>query len=69
IVKCLNSIINGNRGKDILILGHKGVNRVILCHILDMDLSKVFSFEQDYGCLNIIDFFPDNTKIVKLING
>ncbi|MBW2339716.1 MAG: histidine phosphatase family protein [Deltaproteobacteria bacterium] len=69
IVKCLNSIINGNRGKDILILGHKGVNRVILCHILDMDLSNVFSFEQDYGCLNIIDFFPDNTKVVKLING
>jgi alpha-ribazole phosphatase len=69
IVKCLESIVSSNQGKDILILGHKGVNRIILCHILDMDLSKVFGFEQDYGCLNIIDFFPDNTKVVKLVNG
>jgi alpha-ribazole phosphatase len=69
IVKCLESIASSNHGKDILILGHKGVNRVILCHIMDMSLSKVFSIEQDYGCLNIIDFFPDNTKVVKLING
>ena len=69
IVKCLESIISSNQGNDILILGHKGVNRIILCHVLDIDLSKVFSFEQDYGCLNIIDFFPDNTKVVKLVNG
>jgi len=69
IVKCLESIVSSNHGRDILILGHKGVNRVILCHILDMSLSKVFSIEQDYGCLNIIDSFPDNTKVVRLING
>ncbi len=69
VVKCVNSILEANHGKDILILGHKGVNRVILCHLLDVDLTKVFTFEQDYGCLNIIDFFPDKTMVVKLING
>jgi alpha-ribazole phosphatase len=66
---CLNSILVGNHDGDILIVGHKGVNRVILCHILGLDLSNVFLFEQDYGCLNVIDFFHDTTKVIKLING
>ena len=66
---CLNSILAGNHDKDILIVAHKGVNRVILCHLLGLDLSNVFLFEQGYGCLNVIDFFPDNTKVIKLING
>lgn len=69
VVKCVTSILEANHGKDVLIMGHKGVNRVILCHLLDVDLSKVFGFEQHYGCLSIIDFFPDNTMVVKLING
>jgi len=69
VVKCVNSILEDRHGKDVLIMGHKGVNRVILCHLLDVDLTKVFTFEQNYGCLNIIDFFPDNTMVVKLING
>jgi alpha-ribazole phosphatase len=66
---CLNSILAGNHDRDILIVGHKGVNRVILCHLLELDLSNVFLFEQDYGCLNMIDFLHDNAKVIKLING
>jgi len=69
ISACLNSILAGNHDRDILIVAHKGVNRVILCHLLELDLSNVFVFQQDYGCLNVIDFFPDNTKVIKLING
>jgi alpha-ribazole phosphatase len=69
ITTCLNSILASNHERDILIVAHKGVNRVILCHLLELDLSKVFVFQQDYGCLNVIDFFPDNTKVIKLING
>ena len=66
---CFNSILADNHDRDILIVAHKGVNRVILCHLLGLDLSNVFVFEQDYGCLNVIDFFPDNSKVIKLING
>jgi alpha-ribazole phosphatase len=66
---CLNSILAGNHDRDILIVGHKGVNRVILCHLLELDLSNVFLFEQDYGCLNVVDFLHDNAKAIKLING
>lgn len=38
----------------ILIIGHAGINRVILCHILGIPLGNVFRFEQSYGCLNLI---------------
>ena len=69
IIKAFDLIIHKNRGKDILIVAHGGVNRIILCHVLDIDFSKMFNFEQDYGCLNIIDFFPDNIKVLKLVNG
>jgi alpha-ribazole phosphatase len=55
-------------GNDIVIVAHGGVNRVILSHALGLDLSRIFNIQQDYGCLNIIDYFPDSV-LVQLING
>jgi len=37
-----------------LLVGHAGVNRVILCHLLGMPLDNLFRLRQDYGCMNII---------------
>jgi alpha-ribazole phosphatase len=37
-------------------------------HALGLDLSRAFNIVQDYGCLNIIDYFPDAVG-VKLMNG
>lgn len=68
VITCLRDILSKNRGKNILLVGHGGVNRVILCHALGLELSRLFNLHQDYGCLNIIDYFPDNT-VVRLING
>ncbi|GBC59421.1 alpha-ribazole phosphatase [Desulfonema ishimotonii] len=39
---------------NLLIVAHAGVNRVILCHILGMPLSRLFRLGQDYACLNTI---------------
>lgn len=38
----------------IAIVGHAGVNRVILCHVLGIPLENLFRFEQSYGCVNLI---------------
>ena len=38
----------------ILIVGHAGVNRVILCHVLGIPLENLFRLEQSYGCVNLI---------------
>ena len=39
----------------VLIVGHAGVNRVILCDLLGIPLKNLFRLGQDYGALNIID--------------
>jgi alpha-ribazole phosphatase/probable phosphoglycerate mutase len=68
IVPCLKGILEEQNGNDILIVAHGGVNRVILCHALGLDIANLFNIYQDYGCLNIIDYYP-NHPIVRLING
>jgi alpha-ribazole phosphatase/probable phosphoglycerate mutase len=68
IMACLNQIRSEQNGNDIALVVHGGVNRVILCNALGLDLKNMFSIQQDYGCLNIIDYLPDS-KVVKLMNG
>lgn len=64
----LRHMLEEERGRDILLVAHGGVNRVILCSALGIDLSNIFNIQQDYGCLNIIDYFSDHA-LVRLING
>ena len=68
ILDCFKRILAENNGSDIMVVAHGGVNRAILCSALDLDLSRIFNIHQDYGCLNIIDYFPDST-LVRLVNG
>jgi|Deesub1362A_J573_1020465.scaffolds.fasta_scaffold00964_16 alpha-ribazole phosphatase/probable phosphoglycerate mutase len=51
----------------IAIVAHGGVNRIILCELLGMPLENIFRIEQDYACLNIIDFH-DGYPVVKALN-
>ena len=44
-----------NAQKDVLIVAHAGVNRVIICHVIDIPLKNLFRIGQDYCALNIID--------------
>jgi probable phosphoglycerate mutase len=46
--------IVGGMGGNILIVGHAGVNRTILCHVLGMPLANLFRIEQPYGSMSII---------------
>jgi probable phosphoglycerate mutase len=39
---------------NLLIVGHAGVNRVILCRLLGMPLNNLFCIGQDYAGINII---------------
>jgi len=68
IIPCLKRILEAQNGNDILIVAHGGVNRAILCDALGLDIKNLFNISQDYGCLNIIDYYP-NHPIVKLTNG
>ncbi len=68
IIPSLKSILEQQKGNDILLVGHGAINRVILCDVLGLDLTAIFRLQQDFGCLNIIDYFPDST-LIRWING
>ena len=68
ILHCFERILAEQKDNDFVMVAHGGVNRVILCKALGLDLSRLFNIHQDYGCLNIIDYFPDST-LVRLVNG
>lgn len=52
VLPAFHEILNTTRG-NILIVGHAGVNRIILSRILSRPLEKLFEIGQDYGCLNV----------------
>jgi alpha-ribazole phosphatase len=50
-----------------VIVGHAGINRIILCQILGISLEKIFELEQNFGCTNIIRFDESGYKL-KVLN-
>jgi hypothetical protein len=44
------------------------VNRLILCTFLGLPYTHMLRFEQDPGCLNIIDFAKRGRPYVRLMN-
>lgn len=68
IDRAFERIQKEQEGRDVVIVAHGGVNRVILCRALGLLPSNLYHIQQDYGCLNIIDYFPD-AVVVKLMNG
>lgn len=68
VMKKLTLILDEWKGKNIVLLAHGGVNRVILFDALNLDLQLLPRIDQDYGCLNIIDYYADG-PVVKLVNG
>jgi len=65
----LKEIVAAHRGENVLVVGHGGMNRVLLLDAIDAPLASLFNIEQKYGCLNIIDYYEDGRAVVNLLNG
>jgi probable phosphoglycerate mutase len=52
----------------IAVVGHAGVNRLLLCRLLGMPVQNMFRLGQDYGCINVVELGRGGTR-VRLING
>jgi len=55
VIPLFEKIVHSMSG-NVLIVGHAGVNRIILCHILGLSLTRLFRVGQDYGCLNVLQY-------------
>lgn len=52
---------------NMLIVGHSGFNKVVLCKWLRMPIDRLFTISQDYGCCNTI-MEKDNHFFVQSMN-
>lgn len=62
-------IVSAHPGQELALLLHGGVNRVILAHVLGLDLNNLFRLDQSFGALNIIEHYEDGMAVLKLLNG
>jgi probable phosphoglycerate mutase len=67
VVAALEDIMASSSG-NIVIIGHAGGIRLLLCHMLGMPMANLFRIAQDYGCLNVIQCGSTGYQ-VKLMNG
>lgn len=67
IVGAVSNIVNSTEG-NVLIVGHAGTNRLLLCRILGIPIDNLFLVSQDYGCINILTYDAGQFR-VKLLNG
>jgi len=68
VIGAFDTIITNHKGENVVMIAHGGVNRIVLCHLMGVPLENIFRIEQDYGALNIVEFW-DRYPVVKLING
>ena len=69
VMPVINEIVERHEGQELLVVGHGGVNRVVLLNAIGAPLARMFNIEQSYGCYNIIDYYADGKVTVKLLNG
>lgn len=68
ILKGMKSLLKEDQGKDILLVAHAGVNRIILAQALGLQFKNMFLMEQSYACLNIVEYYGTVSRVV-LVNG
>lgn len=69
VLPAIARIVERHRGEEVLVVAHGGVNRAILMDAIGAPLGSLFSIDQRYCCLNIIDYYADGNSVVQLANG
>jgi len=67
VMRAFFDIMESIKG-NVLIVGHAGVNRLLLCYILGMPIENIFRISQDYACVNIVVSNQSKYRIA-LLNG
>lgn len=65
VLSALEEILISLAG-NVLIVGHAGVNRIILSRALGMSRENLFKIAQDYGCLNVLMPGDFGLKVITL---
>lgn len=55
-VRFMNSVLSQDDWQTILVVAHGGINNALLAYATGVTNGRLFNIEQDFGCINIIDF-------------
>jgi len=69
VIPKFEEIIANHPHDTIVIAVHGGVNRVILGHLLGIPIKNIFRIQQEYGAINVLQFYDDNNAVAELIGG
>ncbi len=64
----IQELVLKHSGQDIILVCHGALNRIFLAEALHLPYAHLLRIEQDYGCLNLIEYTPTWT-VVRLMNG
>jgi len=67
VMPFFHEMVRRHPGRPIAVVAHGGVNRIILCALLRIPLEHLFSIEQDYAALNVLEF-RSNMPLIRMIN-
>lgn len=64
----VREIVARHPGEEIALAAHSGPCRMLLCEAFDMPLTSFFNFEQDYCCINVVDYYSNGHMRVRTMN-
>jgi broad specificity phosphatase PhoE len=68
VLDALRRLLDDPGWRHLLLVAHGGVNRTILANALGLELKGFGAFEQDPGCINILDVDDAGRWLLRLVN-
>lgn len=65
--EAMSEIIGKHKDEEVAVVAHGGINRIILCDAMKLGLENILRIEQDFGCLNIVEYH-ETGGVVRLMN-
>lgn len=64
VAPVLSDLMNRHLGENVIVLAHNLVNRVVIAHLLGMDLRHARRIRQTNCCINILQHSSETTEVV-----
>jgi alpha-ribazole phosphatase len=68
VERALDQLLKAHRSGEVVLVAHGGVCRAIIGSVLEVPTHNWLRLAQDYGCLNVIDWYDVN-PVLRLLNG
>ncbi len=61
-----DELIQMHRGRKVIVVAHNTPNRILLGDALGLPIDQAFSFRQDFGCANVIEYGESKARVALL---